>query len=519
MKPVVWTWMFLLILCPQVVAQTAMTPPGGLHLVDAVQATISRHPGLEIQRQEVEIGSAVERQAAGVFDQLFETSLNHGRLYGPFGGLTGFQLAPNDSSQLVASYSKLLRSGITIGGSIDLLRQVDDFGFLSGLSTSTTRLGAVFPLMRGRGTDVTTANLRAAGLQRDSSSLELRHLTATLMNRVVRSYWELVAAGRFRDVANASATRGVLLVDNTRALIAADQSPRSDLASVRANAADRESARFLSEQAFVEARQQLWLDMGNRAEDRADVIPLDDFSILSDLPDVDAFPTDIEPFVTGALERRADYRAAMTRVDAAQVLSEAATNELRPQVDFSVDFGYTALSEGKGFDRYWSALGAGVEGPDVIGRIGYRFPLENRTASGRLATATAQLQQAILRRDDLARTIRASVIASYGALRNSVSSLARARESVDAFQEALRGEQDKLALGIGSIINTLTIEDRLTAAAEREVVAWRSYGQALVDFRFATGLLVPVQGVIPTLDVRTFTSVPFVVGQTGKQLP
>jgi outer membrane protein len=516
MKLAVWTWIVVLIWCPQVVAQTA-APAGGLHLLDAVQSTLSRHPGLEIQRQDVEIGNAVEQQAAGIFDQLFESSLNHGRVYGPFGGLTGFHLAPNDSSQVVASYSKLLRSGVTIGGSVDLLRQVDDFGFLSGLSTSTTRLAVVFPLMRGRGTSVTTANLRAAGLQRDSSALELRHLTATLMTRVVTSYWGLVAAARLREVANASVSRGAALVDNTRALIAADQSPRSDLASVRANAADREAERFISDQAYVEARQQLWLDMGNRSEDRGDFVTLDDFSMLSDLPDVAAFPTDIEPFVAGALERRADYRAAVTRVEAAQVLSEAASNELRPQLDFSVNFGYTALSEGKGFGQYWSALGAGVEGPDVIGRIGYRFPLENRSASGRFAATTAQVQQEMLRRDDLARSIRASVIASYNALKNSVLGLSRARESVEAFQEALRGEQDKLALGIGSIINTLTIEDRLTAAAEREVAAWRSYGQALVEFRFATGLLVPVQGVLPTLDVRTFTTVPF--AEIGKSVP
>ena len=88
---------------------------------------------------------------------------------------------------------------------------------------------------------------------------------------------------------------------------------------------------------------------------------------------------------------------------------------------------------------------------------------------------------------------------------------------MDAFQEALRGEQDKLALGIGSIINLLTIEDRLTAAAEREVAAWRSYGQALVEFRFATGSLVPVRDDLPTFDVRTFTTFPFAPAPGGSK--
>ena len=509
MKPVIACSVFLLVCCPNAAGQPVAPSPTGLHLVEAVQSAISRHPGLELQRQEVEIGNAVHQQASGVFDQLFAASVNHGRLYGPFGGLSGFTLAPNDSSQVLASYSKLLRSGISIGGSVDLLRQVDNGGLLGGLSTSTTRLNMVVPLMRGRGTEVTTANVRAAGLQRDSSVLELRHLTATLMTRVVSSYWALVAAGRFREVAAESAARGARLVDNTRALIDADVSPRSDLASVLANAADRESARFVSEQAYVEARQQLWLDMGNTGTDRTDITALDDFSILGDLPDVEAFPDDIEPFVAGALERRADYNAARTRVDAAQVFSDAASNELRPQVDFTLDFGYTSLAEGRAFGNYWSALGAGVEGPDLIGRVGYSFPLENRAAGGRFAEATAQLRQATVRSDDLARTIRSSVVASYSALKTSVQSLKRARESVEAFREALRGEQDKLAMGIGSIINLLTIEDRLTAASQREVAAWRSYGHALIEFRFATGSLVPVRDDLPALDIRTFTTIPF----------
>ena len=64
-------------------------------------------------------------------------------------------------------------------------------------------------------------------------------------------------------------------------------------------------------------------------------------------------------------------------------------------------------------------------------------------------------------------------------------------------------------MGIGSIINLLTIEDRLTAASEREVAAWRSYGQALIEFRFATGSLVPVRDDLPALDIRTFTTIPF----------
>src|SRR5438552_1590361 len=339
MKSTVWNALFVLVCSSQIAAQGTASSPADVHLLDAVQAALARHPALEIQRQEVEIGKAVKQQASGAFDQLLESGFDRQRLYSPLAELTRFSLAPSNAAQLDASYSKLMRSGIAVSGSIGVSRQIKTPLIPGGLTTSSTRLQLLFPLMRGRGTGVTTASERAAGLQASSSVLALRQATATVMARVVSSYWGVVAAG--------------------------------------------------------------------------------------------------------------------DRVASARITREAAANDLQPRVDLSLNVGYTSLAEGRAFSRYWSAVAAGVEGPDVVGRIAYHFPLENHVALGRFAAADARLRQAIAERDDLVRSIRSSMIESYSALRNSLLRLGRARESVDAFQDALRGEQDKLTLGIGSIINML----------------------------------------------------------------
>jgi outer membrane protein TolC len=508
MRVSVWSVFFLLAWNGRSAPPQTPAAPTGLHLLDAVNSAITRHPALQMQREEVEISNAVQREASSAFDQLVEAGVQRDRVYTPQAAVTGFTLSPSNSAQSGVSYSKLLRNGMSVNGSINLRRQIDAV-IQDGLTTSSTNLQVVMPLMRGRGAAVTTSTERAASLQAVGSTLDLRHVTATLIAKVVSSYWALVAAGRNRDVAAASSTRGAVLLDQERALIAADQAPRSDLASAVANAADREASRFVAEQAYTDAQQQLWLDMGYGPADQVQVAAVDDFSLFGELPDVRELPQDPEPFIAGALSRRADYLAAQARLDAARIAREASADGLRPQVDLSVNVGYTALSEGRAVGKYWSALATGVEGADVGGRISYRFPLENRLASGRFAAADAQFRQSNVARDDLMRTIRSSVIASYSAVRNSLLELARARESVDAFQEALRGEQDKLTLGIGSIVNLLTIEDRLTTASERQVAALQRYGQALIEFRLATGSLVPVHGDLPTLEVRTFTTFPF----------
>jgi outer membrane protein TolC len=501
--------LFMMVFATSADAQPATPRAEPLRLVDAVMTAIARHPALEIQQQEIEIGTGLQREAAGAFDQVFEASFDHGRSYSPAAQLDGFGLSPSDASNVVASYSKRLRNGVSVAGSLDLRRQIDGAAIQQGLSTSSTRFQLVIPLMRGRGTAANTAAERAAGTQREGSTFDLRHVTAQLMSNVVSSYWGLVAAERSREVALRSVERGARLVENTRALVAADQTPQSELAPVLANVADRQAARFVAEQTYIRARQQLLLDMGDPIAEARPLAGLDDFSLLKELPQAGQLSASGEPFVGGALERRADYLAAQARIEAARTTRDGAVNGLLPQVDLAVNVGHTALAEGRALGNYVSAVGAGPNGANVVGQITYRLPVRNSAASGRLLQADAQLRQATLTRDDLARTIRSSVLASYSALRNALAGLEQARASVEAFDEALRGEQDKLGLGIGSVINVLTIEDRLMAAAEREVDAWRSYGQALIEFRFATGTLVPAKEAVPALDVRTFTTFPF----------
>jgi outer membrane protein len=492
-------------------AQEQRPGAGALGLLDVVRAAMSRHPALQIQQQQVAIGDALRQQASGAFDRVIDAAADHGRLYLPRAPATGpasLSLAPTTTSDLAASYSKLLRSGVLVRGVADVQRVTDTQTRLDGLTTSHVGLQLVFPLMRGRGQQTTTALERAADLERDSSVLEVRHVTAQLMTNVVSSYWGLVAAQRQLAVATASAERGELLVENMRTLIAADQTPRNDLSSALANLADREAAQFAAEQARIEARQQLILDMGVRQEEFPEQAALDEFPELMPLPEGTEPSGSLDALVEEALQRRADYAAVRMRVEAARVLRDAAQNGLLPEVNLSLDVGYAGLSEGRAFSRYFAGLGSRVQGPDIVARVSYQLPAQNSVALGRLAQADALLRQAELRATDVAREVRSSVVAAVSGWQNALLRVQKARDSVNAFRAALDGERDKLALGVGSIVNLLTIEDRLTAASEREVAAWRSYGESVVQLRFASGALVPLHDPMPTLTESTFTTVP-----------
>jgi outer membrane protein TolC len=488
-------------------AQSVSASQASLRLIDAVQSALS-HPAVEIQRQQVEIEQALAQEASAAFNEVVKAGLDGARSYTPRATESSVDVTPTSTSQATASFSRLLRNGVSVTGALDVQSTLDERFRSSGLTTSRTSLELLFPLMRGRGRQATTAEETSARLSVNASELVLRHAQAAQVASVVSSYWQLVAAARTLAVQQASTARGELLVENTRALIAADQSPRADLALALANLADREAAQVAAEQARIAARRQLILDLGVRPEEFPEQPVLDDFPPLAPVPPIGDDPALLRRLVDAALDRRADYAAAKARLGASRVSADAAKNGLRPRVDLSVNFGYTGVVRETPVNRGFAGLFSGVEGADVVGRVAYEFPVRNSRALGRLLEASAEQRQADLRVAELARDITASVAATYSTLEHAVRRLEKARESVEAFKSALQGERDKLALGIGSIVNLLTIEDRLTTAAEREVAAWNAYGQVLIEFRLATGSLVPRRGPLPALDETTFTTFP-----------
>lgn len=514
MRLVIGTALVVACVTPAAAEQTP-SPDGTLPLLEAVRTALSHHPTLQIQERVVAIQGAVATQAAAPFNQVFEAGLDRARVYSPapLPGVPGLQLSPTGGAQVGASFAQMLRNGMRLGGTLDVDRAIT--GALSGLTTSRAAVQADLPLMRGRGRDVTTADERAAALGRDSAVLDLRHAAAVVITSVVTSYWNLAAAQQSLAVATASTERETLLLDNLRALIAADQLPRSDAVPATASLADREATRVSATQLYIEARQQLIVDMGQRLDELPPTPRLDDFPDADRLPAPD-LPGDPQAFIAAALRQRADYAAAETRVQAARVRRDAARNGLLPAVNFQLELGYTGFAQGGAFSNYFAGLASHVRGPNVTGRVTYQFPSQNSLAIGRLEQTEAELQRAQLELADLARLIHSSVITTFNAVRNARLRLDLARQSVAAFKTALEGERDKLTLGSSSIVELLTIEDRLTSAADREVAARQAYAAALVEFRFATGTLVPARGPMPALDAEVFTTVPSVPLMSGR---
>ena len=495
-------------------------PPSRVTLLDAIGSTLSSHPLIRSQQAQVQISRGLLSQAAGEFDSLITSGFSSSRTDVP---LTNFQQQQNspfgvttaDQASNITNFGvgvqRLFRNGVSLNPQLQLTRTTDNLFETGGLNTSTISVSVNFPLMRGRGRSAVDAQELAATTEVDATLLDLNQLISQLMLNTATDYWNLVAAQENLKIAQQNEDRGKAYLNNVQALVDADHVPRNDLHEVTANLAQRSSTRLAAEQQVLAAQQQLAFDMGTPADQIVAYLPspADDFPVAENQELPSDAPGCMDDYAEQALLRRPDYLAAKARYGENKTLLTAARNKLLPQVDLNFGVGYSGLQEGRRISNLLASSYLGVPGPTATGGISYSFPASNQAARGSVMQSESLVVQADMQNRQLARTINSLVVVSLEALRNAILRAKQDRRSVESFQSALTGEREKYAGGIGSIVDILQVEDRLTAAQSDQVQSELAYALALAQFRFATGTLVRARQPLQNVAASTFLTLPF----------
>jgi outer membrane protein TolC len=258
---------------------------------------------------------------------------------------------------------------------------------------------------------------------------------------------------------------------------------------------------------MLQARQQLVLVMGLDAE-RIMELP----APAQDIPAI-AAPVDaslLSSYIEMAKTRRADVLAARLRVESNRILQGAASNQLKPQLDIAGAAGYTGLRDGTGFVNYPQSVFTAPRGVNFNIGLVYNQSPANNAAAGRLKSAIATSSQSEIVLSEAARVAASSVVVAFQGVRSSILQLQQAREAVKFYQDALDGEREKYRLRLNSLVDVLTVEDRLTSAVINEVSARLAYATALVQVRQATGTIVDAGQTVQRIDPLIFYQLPTV---------
>jgi outer membrane protein TolC len=485
--------------------------------MDALRSTLANHPGIQLQEQQVRLNEGSLRVASGQFDTSLNAGISQSHTSAPLTlaqqiqyeqlGLLTSHLATDTTTYSVGA-QKLFRNGITLASTLDLNRNIDNLAARLGLNQSQLSFQLVMPLLRDRGRRAVDAQEISLESQVGAALHDTNETVAQLLANTAINYWNAVAAMRNLQIAVDSEARGAKYVHDVQTLIDADKVPKGEIYQLIANLAGRTASRIAAEQGVISTEQVLALAMGLKSNevivspDASD--PLPDWTGNS-TPDIS--PQTVQKFIKNAMNKRPDLIAARLRRQAAEQLLPAARNQLRPQLNLTVNAGYSGLLEGTDFGKPFGALFKNA-GPNAYGTLSFAFPPQNNVAIGQLTQAEASYRQSILNETEIERNVASNVVTATTTLSSSIAGLHKAREAVSNYRIALDQQQEKFRLGLGSLVDVLTMEDRLTSALSQEISAQLNYAVAIEHLRVATGTVVDPNQRTQTVDRNTFVLPP-----------
>lgn len=458
--------------------------PGGLGLAEVVRVTLSASPELKLAAAQVEIADGALTVSRAAFDLTLTTTATASRT-----NSLDSMGAPAVQKDLTftAGAQRLLRNGVLVTSEVSLTRSLLAQSLGVDTDTADVRLGVSIPLLRDRGGASSAAGEQAAARDHEAARWELRHTAAQQVLAAVAAYWDYQAAHQRLEVLRSSEARAERTVEETSALVKADERTPADLIQLRGNAASKRATRASAEQDIIAARTALGLAMG---------LPADAIAALP--APATAFPEpgggagrlDASRLVEETYRRRADLAAADQRTRSASIRLDAARSDNRPRFDLLLNTGYRNQEADDGIDRFFLTVNQHQPHLDALVELRLQIPLLNSAARGQVVQSSAAQEQSTIARDDLRRRIAAGVAMGLQAVAHTEAAMLESAEAVRLFEEGVHAVQRRFQLGAATLFDLIQAQDALTGAQLFHVQSQRDHAVAIAALRFQSGRLM-----------------------------
>jgi outer membrane protein len=134
--------------------------------------------------------------------------------------------------------------------------------------------------------------------------------------------------------------------------------------------------------------------------------------------------------------------------------------------------------------------------------VNLKVPIGNNDAKATLAQRRFEEQREALELRSLQQDITHQVRLAVRALHDGAANVDAAESSRELQERNVEAEQTKFQNGLSTNFQVLQVQDQLANAQEAEIRARLNYRKSLVEYRVATGTL------LPTLDVRVTDPAP-----------
>lgn len=479
-----------------------------LELEDAIALTLRRNLALVVERYRRSQAIQGVKEAFGIFDLNLggnlviseSSSLITTTLVETEGGsVTDESTVFNaDLSQLTAWGGSANLSFRNQRTETDNQRSINNPQFVLNLDVSYTQ-----PLLRNFGKQTTYNGVLVARNNSAISREAFRNQVEGFVQQVSEQYWRLVEALQQLKVSEESLALARELHDMNRIQVEVGTMAPLEMVQSEAGVATREEE-IIRRQAAVEdsmdvLRQLLNLDRIEYWD--LDIVPVTD-------PITDYVEIDFAKAYATALQKRTDVEQQRLTNANRELQLALARNQLKPSLDLTVGYGVNAvdgtrpglspageeiLIENDYFDAVDQLLDGESNGWSV--QAVFAYPLQNRSAKARLATADLDFKQGEVEMRDLEQQVLLNIRSLARAVRTAQQQIESAEVSTKLQRKNLEAERKRYENGLATSFEVLQIQEDLTEALSREVSAITNYRRALNDFYFATGEILDKVGV------------------------
>ncbi len=338
------------------------------------------------------------------------------------------------------------------------------------------------PLLRNAFGAIDRGNVTAAWKHLDRVTYASRRRSAEAVYGVLYDYWKWIA-----DRANVELTRRSL--DEARTFESLSEKKKifgiyetTDILSARAN-------RSLRESDLVEAVRLRDDDLG-RLKRQLDFGEDDRVESSQSLAKV-SFSGSRETVLRQAFQRRSDYRAAKSLVEARDVEASIAKNKKWPVLDAVGSVGVNGID-----GAYGSSLDEirATDHPRYFVGGELQWTVENRFARAESKRAEQEKKRALRELKDVEKRIAQEVDANWREVQASRKELSLLSESEKALREKWREEGRKYETGRSSSDFVSRFQEDYLAAQRQTLAAWFRYRMAVVGLKLAQETLLPEEG-------------------------
>lgn len=182
-------------------------------------------------------------------------------------------------------------------------------------------------------------------------------------------------------------------------------------------------------------------------------------------------------------------------------------DELKLRLDLKLSANFEGISDD---NSYLDPSTEDESGPGGMILLDGEWPINNNSAKGAVVSSRAQQRQAHLGIEELERAIHSSIAVAVMDISRITNATLSSNEAVELYNSSVASEISKLKLGLSTLTNVISVEDKRNSAEEDLIALQSSLAKAVVRLRNETGTLVNMGDGKGELAVESIITLPMV---------